>query len=144
MFLSSWKDRFNEIYQKKFLILILLILTGCSVADEGNSADSAIRINKLGTSNVTETDEDAADSYSLNFAENTTTTRFFRASEESFTHETDIWDFEKEEDSFSYTYIDHNDKEVTKEFTILSNSVVKDEKNNIRYEWFPPAAWVED
>lgn len=137
-------------YIKQPLILFfILIISGCSVTDEGlsggNSEDSAIRIQKLGASNVTETDEDAADSYSLNFKNNRTTTRFLRGSEEeSFTHETDIWNFEKTDDYFTYTYIDHNEEEVTKKFTILSDSVVKDEENNIRYEWFPPAAWVEN
>lgn len=132
-----------------FLALILLMVTACSVTDEGifdeSSGDYSIHINRLGAINVTETDEDAADSYSLNFADNTTETRFLRGSEEeSFSHETEIWDFVREGNQFSYTYIDHNDEEVTKTFIILSNSVVKDEKNNIRYEWSPPLAWEVD
>ena len=69
-------------------------MSGCSIVDVGNSADSAIRISSLGAITVSEYDKDAANSYSLNFEEKTTTTRFLCGSEEeSFTYETDMWGF---------------------------------------------------
>lgn len=133
---------------KHSIITILsLWLVGCTqVKEEASDAadfDETIYIGKLdGNNGVFE--EDDPQSYFVN-SESITANHVRDNEEESFQHEADLLNFERNDTEFEYTYMNFKDGEIKKSYEIKSRSIVEDEKG-VWYEWWGPEelAPIED
>lgn len=121
---------------------MFLCLSACTVNEEQSSNDtenypSQIGFSyQMGTTDVSDYDEKLPHYYTIDIEEKTVQTEFLRESEEeSFSHEAELLDYSQIEGTFTFTYVEHFDEEVTKTFEILSESIAKDTDNNLRYTW---------
>lgn len=143
----------NKIYAY-LLIVSLFMVSGCAKRDstlppaeesaveaEDQESESLIYITQGAQTN----DEEIPVSYTLDPEKKTivvdhvewieTETDMGLVAEQTFNvHTTDLLTFSQSDSLIAFSYLDEDDREIEKQFEILSDSIVKDE-NEKRYEW---------